>query len=79
MTTTAAQMVADAAALIDEVSPQAAAEELGRASAVFLDVREPVEWEQYIEGSVQIPRGLLEFQADPTSPRHNPASIPAGG
>jgi rhodanese-related sulfurtransferase len=77
MTTTAAQMVADAATQIDQVSPQAAAEELGHGSAVFLDVREPVEWEQYIEGSVQVPRGLLEFQADPTSPRHNPALDPS--
>ena len=77
MTTTAAQMVADAAALIDEVSPHAAAEELGRGEAVFLDVREPVEWEQYIEGSIQVPRGLLEFQADPTSPRHNVALDPS--
>ncbi len=76
MSTTAAQMVADAAALIDAVSPQAAAEELDRGSAVLLDVREPVEWEQYIAGSIQVPRGLLEFQADPASPRHNAALDP---
>ncbi len=38
--------------------------------AVLLDVREPVEWEQHIKGSVQVPRGLLEFVADPTSARH---------
>ena len=77
MTTTAAQMVAAAAAQIDQVSPEEAAEELDRGSAVFLDVREPVEWEQYIEGSLQVPRGLLEFQADPASPRHNPALDPS--
>jgi rhodanese-related sulfurtransferase len=77
MTTTAAQMVADAASLIDQVSPQAAADELAHGTAVFLDVREPVEWEQYIEGSVQVPRGLLEFQSDPTSPRHDPALDPS--
>ena len=39
---------------------------------MFLDVREPVEWEQHIEGAVQVPRGLLEFVADPASPRHKP-------
>jgi rhodanese-related sulfurtransferase len=77
MTRTAAQMVADAAALIGTVTPQEAAEQLASGSAVLLDVREPVEWEQYIEGSIQVPRGLLEFQADPTSPRHHPVLDPS--
>jgi len=76
MTRTAAQMVADAAAQIGSVTPQEAAAQLASGSAVLLDVREPVEWEQYIAGSVQVPRGLLEFQADPTSPRHNPVLDP---
>jgi rhodanese-related sulfurtransferase len=76
MTRTAAQMVSDATALIDNVTPQDAASELTAGTAVLLDVREPVEWEQYIEGAVQVPRGLLEFQADPTSPRHNAALDP---
>ena len=40
------------------------------ATAVAVDVREPVEWEHHIEGALQMPRGLLEFAADPTSPRH---------
>ena len=76
MTQTAAQMVTDAAAQIGSVTPQEAAVELASGSAVLLDVREPVEWEQYIEGAVQVPRGLLEFQADPTSPRHDSALDP---
>ena len=36
----------------------------GLRQAVFLDVREPVEWEQHIAGAVQVPMGLLEFAAD---------------
>ena len=40
------------------------------------DVREPTEWETHIPGSVQIPRGILEAKADPTSPRHEPALDP---
>ena len=48
-----------------------------RETAVALDVREPVEWEHHIEGSVQVPRGLLEFAADPASPRHKPELDPA--
>lgn len=76
MTTTAAQMLAEAATKIDQVSPEQAAQELAAGTAVFCDVREPVEWEHYIEGAIQIPRGLLEFQADPASPRHNAALDP---
>ena len=45
-------------------------------TAVFLDVREPTEWETHIPGCVQIPRGILEAKADPTSPRHDPALQP---
>jgi rhodanese-related sulfurtransferase len=76
VTTTAAQMVADATALIDNVTPQQAAQEAA-AGAVLLDVREPVEWEEYIVGALQVPRGVLEFQADPASPRHDVALDPA--
>jgi rhodanese-related sulfurtransferase len=35
-----------------------------------------VEWEQHIKGAVQVPRGLLEFVADPQSPRHKPELNP---
>lgn len=78
MATTAAQMVADASARIGQVSPGRAAEELAAGTAVLLDVREPVEWSQSIPGAVRVPRGLLEFQADPTSPRHDAALDPHG-
>ena len=38
---------------------------------MFVDVREPEEWQHgHIDGSVPAPRGLLEFFADQTSPRH---------
>jgi len=36
-----------------------------------------VEWEQHIAGAVQVPRGVLEFVADPTSPRHKAELDPA--
>lgn len=71
MARTAAELVGEARAQINDVSPRDAAAELAAGQAVALDVREPVEWEHHIEGAVQIPRGLLEFAADPTSPRHN--------
>jgi rhodanese-related sulfurtransferase len=78
MAKTVAEMLSEANAQVERLSPQEAAAELERGSAVFLDVREPVEWEHHIAGAVQIPRGLLEFAADPASPRHHPALEPAG-
>jgi rhodanese-related sulfurtransferase len=78
MITSAAQMVAEAVASVPAVSVEDAYDELRRGGVVLLDVREPVEWEQHIEGSVQIPRGILEFSADPTSGRHDPRLDPRG-
>ena len=71
MTTTAAQMLADANARIPSVTPQEAYERHEAGTCVLLDVREPTEWDTHINGSIQVPRGVLEFQADPASPRHN--------
>ena len=75
---TAAQMISEAMSQIDTVTPAAAAEEMASGHAVMLDVREPVEWERHIAGAVQVPRGLIEFVADPTSPRHNAELEPTG-
>ena len=64
-------------AQIENVSPKDASDEAAAGKAVFLDVREPVEWEHHIAGAVQVPRGILEFVADPTSPKHNAELDPA--
>jgi rhodanese-related sulfurtransferase len=72
------EMIGEARARVEAVSPEDAAGELTAGKAVFLDVREPVEWEHHVEGAVQIPRGLLEFAADPASPKHKPELDPAG-
>ena len=79
MTKTAAEMVMDAKGLVEQVSPKDAAEQSGSGAAVLLDVREPEEWQHgHIDGSVPAPRGLVEFFADPTSPRYQKALDPAG-
>ena len=80
MTKTAMQMIGEARAQVGMVAPKEAADELD-AGAVFVDVREPEEWQHgHIDGSVPAPRGLLEFFADPTSPRHkDQPSTPAAG
>ena len=59
--------------LLVDIGGDAPATTLGEG---FLDVREPLEREGYIEGAVQVPRGVLEFQADPASPRHDAALDP---
>jgi rhodanese-related sulfurtransferase len=65
------EMIGAARARVGIVGPAAAAEELAAGTAVLVDVRQSAEWEHgHIEGSVATPRGLLEFIADPASPRH---------
>lgn len=77
MAKTALELVTEAKAQLDNISPKDARAEVASCRAVLLDIREPVEWAHHIEGAVQVPRGLLEFAADPTSPRHNAALDPA--
>lgn len=47
----------------------------GKADVIFLDVREPneVAASGKIAGALAIPRGLVEFRADPQSPMHDDA------
>ena len=70
------EMIGEARAQIESVSPEAVSKELAAGGPVVIDVREPVEWEQHIQGALQVPRGLLEFVADPASPRYNPELEP---
>lgn len=65
------EMIGEARTQIEIVPPDAVSEELATGEPVLVDVREPVEWEQHIAGAVQVPRGLLEFVADPASRRYN--------
>ena len=76
MTKTAMQMIGEARAQVGMVAPKEAFDQLD-AGAVIVDVREPEEWQHgHIDGSVPAPRGLLEFFADPTSPRHKDQLAP---
>ena len=70
------EMIGEARAQIGSVSPEAVSKELAAGGPVVVDVREPVEWERHVEGALQVPRGLLEFVADPASPRYNPELEP---
>jgi sulfur-carrier protein adenylyltransferase/sulfurtransferase len=60
---TARELLAEAKSAIREVDPAEAEATLGQ--ALFLDVREPDEYEQgAIPGAVHLPRGHLEFQVE---------------
>jgi rhodanese-related sulfurtransferase len=78
MTKTAVEMIMAAKAQVGAVGPADAAAELAARKSVLLDVREAEEWQHgHIDGSVPAPRGLVEFFADPTSPRHKEVLDPA--
>ncbi len=64
----------EANAEIDAVSPQEAATLLGDSETVFVDIRDPreIEREGKIEGAFPCTRGMLEFWIDPESPYHKP-------
>jgi len=65
-------MLAEANAAIETVSVQDLPYHLEDPDLVLVDVRDAVEREQQgmIPASIHVPRGLLEFKADPESPVH---------
>lgn len=72
---TVQQMLAEANAAVPKITPEEAKALVGRPDVVFLDVREPneVATSGKVPGALTIPRGLVEFRADPASPLHEAA------
>ncbi len=68
------QLVAEAAGATEQISPADAVRLVGQPDVVFVDVREQSELDAMgkVEGSVHVPRGLLEAKTDPESPTHDP-------
>ena len=69
---------AAANAVVPRRDPQRASEMAGQGDVVILDVRDAPELAASgkIKGAVHVPRGLLEFRADPELPSHDPALQP---
>ena len=67
-------LLAEAAAKIETVSPESAQALLGDDAVLFVDLRDPRERERegVIPGAFSCPRGMLEFWIDPASPYHKP-------
>ncbi len=72
MTKSALDMVAEAKARIENLSPEQVKKEIDGGDAVLVDLREPSERDSSgaIPGAVEAPRGMLEFWADPSNPYH---------
>jgi rhodanese-related sulfurtransferase len=75
MPKTVMDLVTEARAQIENLSAEDALKEIASGNAILVDVREPLEWEHHIEGALQIPRGLLEFVADPECGPRLPPSL----
>jgi len=76
MAKTTADLVADAKAKVPAITPEEASR---LENVVFLDVREPSEVEASgkVAGAVNVPRGMLEFRADPSNPNREAALDPS--
>ncbi|MFC4173242.1 rhodanese-like domain-containing protein [Microvirga sp. GCM10011540] len=74
MTKTAKDLVAEANKTIETLSAEEAMRLVDDPSVVLVDVREGEELLRTgkVRGAVHVPRGFLEFQADPTSASHKP-------
>ena len=70
---TIGQLVAEAKKRIENVTVEQLKTELERGDVQVLDIRDIRERQKlgWIPGSMHVPRGMLEFWLDPTSPYHN--------
>lgn len=68
----AKDLVVEANRTIETLAAEDALKLMGDPNVAFVDVREGEELQKtgMVHGAVHVPRGLLEFQADPTSPSH---------
>ena len=75
---TLADLVEEATTTVDSLSANQFAAEADQPHTVVVDVREADERVQTgsIANAIHIPRGLLEFRADPTNPGHDPRLRP---
>jgi rhodanese-related sulfurtransferase len=73
MTTKSAKdLVAEANGSVETLSAEDALKLIGDPGVTFVDVREGEELQKTgtVQGAVHVPRGFLEFQADPASASH---------
>ncbi|MFK7803294.1 MAG: rhodanese-like domain-containing protein [Anaerolineae bacterium] len=76
----AADMVKEANEIIDVISAEEAIAMKDQDDVTFIDIREMGELHKNgkIPGSHRVPRGMLEFYVDPTSPAYKVELFPEG-
>src|SRR5271157_1594471 len=74
MATSVKQLVEAANAVVPRITAAQAQELIAKGDALVVDVREASEVQQRgkVAGALHVPRGMLEFVADPESPYHDP-------
>ena len=67
------QLMEAANAAVPRVTPAQAKEMIAKGNVVVVDVRDGTELKQSgkVAGAIHVPRGMLEFRADPDSPYHD--------
>ena len=73
MAKSAKDLVEAANAVVPRISPAEAQEKIAGGNVLVVDVRDGPEVEKTgkVAGAVHVPRGMLEFRADPESPYHD--------
>ena len=80
MANTGVQLVNEAKQRITEVTTAEARALLARGDAVFVDVREPNEYNLgRVPGALPLPRGTIENRAESSLPRDKPLILYCGG
>lgn len=69
------QLLDEANAAVERVTPAKAREMVAAGNVLLVDVRDPSEVKASgkLKGAVNVSRGMLEFRADPTAPTHDSA------
>ena len=75
MPTSLKKLLAEAAASVPKISPQDAAALIAGGDVLVVDVRDGTEVRSTgkVQGAKHVPRGMLEFRADPDSPYYDSA------
>ena len=73
MATSVKQLMEAANAAVPKITPAQAREMMAKGNVLVVDVRDGTEVAQTgkVAGAVHVPRGMLEFRADPESPYHD--------
>src|ERR1700726_1629908 len=73
MATSVKQMLEAANAMVPKIKAEQAADMIAKRNALVVDVRDALEVAASgkIAGAVNVPRGMLEFRADPESQYHD--------